>query len=59
MKLLIGLIMAAIGSPVAWWAFNKAVAGQDFYNWVWVPAMIVAAFGFLTVIVQVGLWMRS
>jgi len=59
MKILIGLAMAAVGGSVAWRAFNKAVSGQDFYNWIWVGAMIVAAIGILTVIVQIGKWMRS
>lgn len=59
MKILIGLGMAAVGSPVAWWAFNKAALGEDFYNWIWVPAMFLAAFGILLVIAQIGLWMRS
>jgi uncharacterized membrane protein len=59
MKILIGLAMVVVGSPVAWWAFNKAVSGQDFYNWIWVPAMVVATIGILTVIAQIGLWMRS
>ncbi len=59
MKVLIGLAMVAVGSPVTWWAFNKAVAGQDFYNWVWVIAMIVAVFGFVTIIAQIRRWMNS
>lgn len=59
MKILIGLAMAGVGGPVTWWAFNKAVSGQDFYNWIWVGAMIVAAIGVLTIIAQIGLWMRS
>ena len=59
MKILIALAMTGVGGPVAWWAFNKAVSGQDFYNWIWVGAMVVAAVGILTVIAQIGLWMRS
>jgi hypothetical protein len=58
-KILIGLAMVAIGSPVAWWSFREAASGRDFYNWIWVPAMIVAAIGILTVIAQIGRWMRS
>jgi hypothetical protein len=59
MKILIGLAMAAVGDPVAWWAFNKAVSGQDFYNWIWISAMIVTVIGILTVIAQIGKWVRS
>lgn len=59
MKILIGLAMVVVGGPVAWWAFNKAVSGQDFYNWIWIGAMIVAAIGILTIMAQIGKWMRS
>lgn len=59
MKILIGLAMTAVGGPIALWAFNKAVSGQDFYNWIWVGAIVVVAIGILTVIAQIGLWMRS
>jgi hypothetical protein len=59
MKILIGLLMAVIGIPLTWWAFNKAVEGEDFYNWVWVPAMFLAIFGILTVIAQLVRWMKS
>lgn len=59
MKILIGLAMAVVASPVAWWAFNKAVSGQDFYNWIWVGAMVIAAIGILTIIAQIVKWMRS
>lgn len=59
MKILIGLVMAGIGGPIAWWAFNRAASGQDFYNWIWVGALILVAIGILTVIAQIGKWMRS
>ena len=59
MKILIGLAMVIIGLPVTWWAFNKAVAGYDFYNWVWTPAMLLAIVGIITIIAQISKWMRS
>lgn len=59
MKILIGLVMAGIGGPLAWWAFNKAAAGEDSYNWIWLPAMFLAAFGIVLVIVRIVNWMRS
>ena len=58
-KILIGLGMAGICGPLGWWAFNKAVTGEDIYNWIWVPAMLIAAFGVVIVIARIGLWMRS
>jgi len=58
-KILIGLIMAGVAGPVAWWAFNRAVSGQDFYNWIWAGGLIVTVIGILTIIAQIGKWMRS
>jgi len=54
-----GLGMAVIGGPLAWWAFNRAVSGQDFYNWIWIGGLIVAVIGILTVTARIGKWMRS
>ena len=59
MKILIGLAMAVIGGPITWWAFNKAAMGNDFYNWIWVIAMFVTAFGVILVLIRMRLWMRS
>lgn len=59
MKLLIGLAMAVIGGAIAWWAFNRAVLGQDFYNWIWPIAMFLAAFGIILILIRIRLWMRS
>lgn len=59
MKILLGIIIAAISIPLAWWAFNKAVAGIDFYNWIWLPALILAAFGILLVLAQIARWMKT
>lgn len=59
MKILVGMAMVGVGGPVAWLAFNRGVSGQDFYNWIWVGALIVAVIGILTVIAQIGKWMYS
>ncbi len=59
MKALIGLAMALIFLPTAWWAFDHAVNGQDFYNWIWVPATVIGVVGVLTIIAQVRNWINS
>jgi divalent metal cation (Fe/Co/Zn/Cd) transporter len=56
MKWIIGLGMAAIGFPVAWWAFNKAVAGHDLYNWVWVIALFIGAIGIIILVARFKRW---
>lgn len=59
MKLFAGLIMTVVGILLSWWALNRAVAGHDFYNWIWVLAMFLAAFGIILMLVRLRLWMRS
>lgn len=59
MKILIGLICAAVGIGVAWWAFLKAVGGNDFYNWVWVPALVIGVFGIVLIIARLRKWMSE
>jgi len=59
MKILLGIVIAAISIPLAWWAFNKAVTGMDFYNWIWLPALILAVFGLLLVLAQIARWMKT
>lgn len=58
MKWIIGLVMAAIGLSVAWWAFNKAVAGHDLYNWVWVIALLIGVIGIITLIARLKHWIN-
>ena len=53
------MAMVAVGGPVSWWAFNKALLGYGFYNWIWIGALIVAIIGTLTIIAQIGKWMHS
>ena len=59
MKILLGITITAISTPLAWWAFNKAVAGADFYNWIWLPALILAVFGILLVLIRIARWMKT
>jgi hypothetical protein len=59
MKMLIGILAAVILMPVGWWAFNKAVAGQDFYNWIWVPAFFLSVFGIMLVLARISHWMHN
>lgn len=59
MKALIGIAMVALGIPIAWWGLNKAVAGQDSFNWLWVIALLVAALGVITLIARFRHWMDS
>lgn len=59
MKAIIGLVTAVIGISVAWWAFNKAVDGNDFYNWVWVIALFIGVVGIITLIAQFKRWINN
>lgn len=59
MKILIGLGMAVVFGLLYWWAFVKAAGGENFYNWIWVPAGFLAAFGVILAIVQIIRWMRN
>lgn len=56
MKAIIGLVTAVMGISVAWWAFNKAVAGHDLYNWVWVIALFIGVIGIIIVIARFKHW---
>jgi hypothetical protein len=59
MKVLLGLAMIFVGGILSYWAFPKAVEGQDLYNWIWLPGMFLAAFGMILVLARMRLWMRS
>jgi putative effector of murein hydrolase len=59
MKAIIGLVMAVIGIPVTLWAFNKAVAGYDFYNWIWVTALFISVIGVITLIARFKHWINN
>lgn len=59
MKMLVGLICAVVGIAVAWWAFLKAVEGNDFYNWIWVPALFIGVFGIILIIARIRKWISE
>jgi hypothetical protein len=59
MKGLIGLVFFVGGGLIGWWALNKAIAGNDFYNWIWVPALILCAFGIGLSIARIRKWMSD
>lgn len=59
MKAIIGIVMAIIVIPIMWWALNKAVAGNDSYNWIWVIALIIAVIGIITLIARLKHWMNG
>ena len=59
MKALIGLVMAGIGIPVAIWAMNKAFAGQNGYNPIWLIALVLSAIGIVILIAQFKHWANS
>ncbi|OFY43241.1 MAG: hypothetical protein A2Z69_00505 [Bacteroidetes bacterium RBG_13_44_24] len=59
MKVIIGIGMAVIGIPVMLWALNKAVAGNDSYNWIWVIALVIVVIGIITLIARLKHWMNG
>lgn len=59
MKGLIGLICAVAGGWIGWWAFNKAAAGNDSYNAVWIISFIICAFGIILVLARIRNWVNK
>jgi len=56
---IIGVVLAAGGGWVAWWAFNQAKAGDDFYGWVLPVALIIGVLGILLFIFRFRKWWMS
>jgi len=56
---IIGLVLAAGGGWVVWWAFNQAEAGDDFYGWVLPVAIIICVLGILFLFIHIRKWWMS
>jgi len=56
---IIGLVLAAGGGWVSWWAFYQAKTADGFYNWLWPVALIIAVIGILLIIICVRKWWIS
>ncbi len=56
---IIGLVLAAGGGWVVWWAFNEARAGDASYDWVRAVALIICVLGILLFIFRFRKWWMS
>lgn len=54
-----GIILGAGGGWMAWWAFHKAEAGEDFYNLVGMAAVIVGTIGIILIFMGIRKWWMS
>jgi hypothetical protein len=57
--MILGFILAAGGGWGAWWAFNEAPAGEDFYNLVGLLAIFICVLGVLLIIFHIFQWWMS
>lgn len=56
---IIGLILGAGGGWAAWWAFNKAEAGDESYYLVGLVAVIVGTIGLILIFMHIRKWWMS